>query len=64
MSDWDDYVQAHGEIIGYDYGDVFLPVRGARMIRIHEETCARLGPTLGLGHGAPVYGPTAAEVER
>lgn len=51
--DRDDSEQAHGEIIGYDYGGVFLPVRGARAVRIHEETCARLGPTLGIGPRGP-----------
>lgn len=50
--DWDDFVQAHGQIIGYDMGEVFLPIPpgNARAIRIHQ----------AMGNpGVPVYGPRA-----
>ena len=59
MSDWDDFVQAHGEIIGFDLGEYFLPTRG-RGVHVHTEFCKqrRIDP------GIPVYGPKAVEVQR
>jgi hypothetical protein len=58
---WIDFVQAHGQIIGYDMGKMFLPVPpgNARAIRVHEETAARLGRDPGL----PVYGPRSEPPE-
>lgn len=54
---WVEFVQAHGQIIGYDYGEYFMPVdgRNPRAIRIYEEFCARFGHAPGI----PVYRPAS-----
>ncbi len=52
---WQEFVDAHGQVIGYDMGEVFLPIPpgNARAIRIHETTAAMLGRDSGV----PVYRP-------
>lgn len=53
---WDDFVQAHGQIIGYTTDEWFVPVPpgDARAIRIREQVAAEFG----RDPGTPVYGPT------
>lgn len=63
MTDWQEFVEAHGQVIGYDVGDGFfipVPPGNARAIRIREEARARFGGLLG-DLGTPVYGPNSGE---
>jgi hypothetical protein len=59
---WAEFVQAHGEIIGYDLGGAFMPIKPGdnRAIRIYDEVSARFPHYAAV----PVYGPKAgASVE-
>lgn len=58
--DWEVFVQAHGEVIGYDLGgETFLPT-GPVGDGLMRRACERLGRPYPLG--VPVYGPRAEEV--
>lgn len=54
--EWDDFVQAHGQIIGFDHGGVFLPIPpgNARAVRLHQAMPGR-------DPGTPIYGPKAGD---
>lgn len=53
---WSAFDETHVEIIGYDYGEVFIPVQ-PRHARRHEEICKAMGTYPGV----PVYAPTSGE---
>lgn len=54
--EWSEFVEAHGQVIGYDMGGPFIPVLpgNQRAIRIHEETAALFGRDPGVRVYAPV----------
>lgn len=60
MDTWQQFVEAHGQVVGYDVGDGFfipVPPGNTRAIRVHEETASMFGRDASVR----VYSPTSGE---